>query len=75
MESCSNGWRTNGKNHNRSEVVVISDSHGGQISAANAEAQSGKVAVTAATVAAVTTEAGGGAPFAEGPTTFSAAIQ
>lgn len=74
MESRSNEWRTNGKNHMTCQVggggvVVVRDSHGGQIPAANAAAWSGEVAVTAATAAR------GGVPFAEGPPTFSTAGQ
>lgn len=87
MESDSNRWKTNGYNTVRTKdgarvgrnVVVVVFSHGGHIPAANAVAQRGVVAmassVTVATTAALTTEARGGVPFAEGPPGFITANQ
>lgn len=60
-------------------IVIFVFSHGGHISAANAAAQRRVVAVassvTVATTAAMTTEARGGVPFAEGPPGFITANQ
>lgn len=60
-------------------VVGFFFSHGGHIPAANAVAQRGVVAmassVTVATTAALTAEARGRVPFAEGPAGFIAANQ
>lgn len=54
-------------------------SHGGHIPAANAAAQCGPVVVagtvSVATTAALTAEARGGVPFAEGPPAFIAVNQ
>lgn len=55
-------------------VIVVVFSHGGHISAANATAQRGPVAMAStasvATTAALTAEARRGVPLAEGPPTF-----
>lgn len=60
-------------------VIVVVFSHGGHIPAANTVAERGVVAmagsVTVATTAALTTEARGGVPFAEGPPAFITANQ
>lgn len=60
-------------------VTVFFSPHGGDIPAANAAAQRGVVAmvssVTVATTAALTTEARGGVPFAEGAPGFITANQ
>lgn len=82
MGSDLNRWKTNCYNtvtHRAvlglgGNVIVVVFSHGGHIPAANAAAQRGVVAmagsVTVATTAALTTEAIGGVPFAEGPPGF-----
>lgn len=78
-------WKTNGKNTGRysgweeGNSCRVFFSHGGHIPAANAVAQRGVVAmassVTVATTAALTAEARGRVPFAEGPAGFIAANQ
>lgn len=60
-------------------LIVVVFSHGGQIPAANAVALSRMAAIascaTVTTTAALTTDARGGVPFAEGPATFITANQ
>lgn len=82
-----NRWKTDGYNTVKTQdgtrvgrnVIVIVFSHSGHIPAANAAAQRRVVAmasgITVVTAAALTTEARGGAPFAEGPPGFITANQ